>query len=104
MDFSDPYINLQQFLLARSDEDRFANIDEFVADESLKVGRAARAHPASGRCRTTCRKTRPRVVVYTEFGALVQALIIGDVDAVPVDAASARGFISTTGGAVKIDG
>jgi polar amino acid transport system substrate-binding protein len=45
-----------------------------------------------------------RRVVYNEFGALVQALIVGDVDAIPVDAASARGFISTTGGAVKTTG
>ncbi|MEB2288925.1 MAG: transporter substrate-binding domain-containing protein, partial [Anaerolineae bacterium] len=38
VDFSDPYINLQQFLLVRADEDRFANMDEFAADDSLLLG------------------------------------------------------------------
>jgi polar amino acid transport system substrate-binding protein len=103
VDFSDPYINLQQFLLARSDEDRFANVDDFVANEDLKVG-VQQGTSGYWDMLNYLPEDSPRMVVYTEFGALVQALIIGDVDAVPVDAASARGFISTTGGAVKVVG
>jgi ABC-type amino acid transport substrate-binding protein len=103
VDFSDPYINLQQFLLARADEDRFENIDEFVANEDLKVG-VQQGTSGYWAMLDYLPEESPRLVVYTEFGALIQALIIGDVDAVPVDAASARGFISTTGGAVKTVG
>ncbi len=103
VDFSDPYINLQQFLLVRADEDRFTTIDEFVADESLKLGVQ---NGTSGYFVTLgyLPEDSDRRVVYNEFGALVQALIVGDVDTIPVDAASARGFISTTGGAVKTTG
>jgi ABC-type amino acid transport substrate-binding protein len=103
VDFSDPYINLQQFLLARADEDRFENVDDFVANEDLKVG-VQQGTSGYWAMLSYLPEDSPRMVVYTEFGALIQALIIGDVDAVPVDAASARGFISTTGGAVKVVG
>jgi polar amino acid transport system substrate-binding protein len=99
VDFSEPYINLQQFVLARADEDRFTTIDEFVANEDLKVG-VQQGTSGFWAMLNYFAEDSPRMVVYTEFGALIQALIVGDVDAVPVDAASARGFISTTGGAV----
>jgi len=102
VDFSDPYINLQQFLLVRADEDRFANIEEFAADDSLLLG--VQAGTAGFFVTLDFVPDEARRVVYTEFGALVQALIVGDVDAIPVDAAAARGFISTTGGAVKTVG
>jgi ABC-type amino acid transport substrate-binding protein len=101
VDFSDPYINLQQFLLVRSDEDRFTNLDEFAANPDLKLGVQ---QGTAGFFVTDGVVPDSRRVVYTEFGALVQALIAGDVDTVPVDAASARGFISTTGGKVKTVG
>ncbi len=102
VDFSDPYINLQQFLLVRADEDRFENVDEFAADESLLLGVQ---QGTSGYWATMDYvPDEARRKVYNEFGALVQALIVGDVDAIPVDAASARGFITTTEGAVKVTG
>jgi len=43
-------------------------------------------------------------VVYNEFGALVQALLVGDIDAMPADASAAAGFISTTADSVKTVG
>ena len=89
VDFSDPYINLDQFLLVRADEDRFQNLDEFAANDD----------------QTRCRPVRQsRRVVYTEFGALVQALVTGQIDAMPADASAAAGFISTTGQEVKLVG
>ncbi|HEX3053189.1 MAG TPA: transporter substrate-binding domain-containing protein, partial [Aggregatilineaceae bacterium] len=38
VDFSDPYINVGQYLLARADEDRFTTLDEFVANDDLIMG------------------------------------------------------------------
>jgi polar amino acid transport system substrate-binding protein len=102
VDFSDPYINLQQFLLVRADEDRFENIEEFAADTSLRLG--AQDGTSGFYATLDYVSDENRRIVYTEFGALVQALIVGDVDAIPVDAASARGFITTTQGAVKLTG
>jgi polar amino acid transport system substrate-binding protein len=102
VDFSDPYINLQQFLLVRTDEDRFANMDEFAANADLLLGVQQGTAGFFVTLDTVPDENRRKI--YNEFGALIQALIVGDVDAVPVDAASARGFITTTGGAVKIVG
>jgi len=101
VDFSDPYINLDQYLLVRVDEDRFTNMDEFVADDSLIMGVQA---GTSGFFVTEGVVPEARRVVYNEFGALVQALIAGDIDAMPADASAAAGFISTTAEAVKLVG
>src|SRR5690606_5595973 len=38
VDFSIGYINIEQRLMVRLGEDRFADIDELVADSSLKIG------------------------------------------------------------------
>jgi polar amino acid transport system substrate-binding protein len=101
VDFSDPYINLDQYLLVRSDEDRFANLDEFVANEELVMGVQ---QGTAGFWATEGLLPEERRVVYNEFGALVQALMVGDIDAMPADASAAAGFRSTTGDAVMLIG
>ncbi len=101
VDFSDPYINLDQYLLVRKDEERFASLDEFAANAELKLGVQA---GTSGFFVTDGVVAEDRRVVFNEFGALVQALIAGDIDAMPADASAAAGFISTTADAVKLVG
>ena len=49
-------------------------------------------------------EANPRVLIFDNFGATVQALIAGDVDIVLVDAASARGYIGANPDALKIVG
>ena len=41
VDFSDPYMVSQQYMLVRADEDRFANPEEFAADAELLMGSQA---------------------------------------------------------------
>ncbi len=101
VDFSDPYINLDQYLLVRTGEDRFESLDEFAADSSLILGVQ---QGSAGFFVTEGVVPEERRVVYNEFGALVQALINGDVDAVPADASAAAGFVSSTGNAVELIG
>lgn len=101
VDFSSPYINLDQFLLVRGDEERFTNLDEFVANEDLILGVQA---GTSGFFVTDGIVPEDRRVVYNEFGALIAALVAGDIDALPADASAAAGFISTTGAGVKLIG
>jgi polar amino acid transport system substrate-binding protein len=93
VDFSDPYINLDQYLLVRGDEDRFANLDEFVANSELILGVQ---QGSSGFFVTEGVVPEERRMVFNEFGALVQALIAGDVDAITADASAAAGFMSTS--------
>ena len=101
VDFSDPYINLDQYLLVRADEDRFANLDEFLADDTLIIGVQ---QGTAGFWATEGVVPEDRRVVMNEFGALVQALLVGDIDAMPADASAAAGFKSTTGDAVTLVG
>jgi polar amino acid transport system substrate-binding protein len=101
VDFSAPYINLDQFLLVRADEERFTTLEEFAADDSLILGVQA---GTSGFFVTDGAVPDARRVVFNEFGALIQALVSGDIDALPADASASAGFVSTTGAAVKLVG
>ena len=49
-------------------------------------------------------EANPRIELFDNFGASVQALITGDVDMVLVDAASGRGYIGANPEALKIVG
>jgi polar amino acid transport system substrate-binding protein len=90
VDFSQPYIHLEQMLLVRKDEDRFANPDEFAADEELLVGT---------QIGTTNYDTavelvgEERIVTFDQFGPSVLALINGDVDAVVIDNVAGLGYV-----------
>ena len=101
VDFSDPYINLDQFLLVRADEERFASLEELAALDDTILGVQA---GTSGFFVTDGAVPEERRLVFNEFGALVAALDSGDIDAIPADASAAAGFISTTGAGVKLVG
>ena len=106
VDFSAPYINSQQFMLTRAGEDRFASKEEFAANADLLVG----AQPGTSNFYAAVYdvldgdEANPRIQLYESFGASVQALIIGDVDMVLVDAASGRGYIGANPDALQIIG
>ena len=95
VDFSDPYMVSQQFMLVRAGEDRFTTPEEFAADEDLLIGSqtgttnfyVAVYDVLDGD------EANPRIKLLESFGAAVQALISGDVDMVLMDAASSRGYI-----------
>ncbi len=106
VDFSAPYINSQQFMLTRAGEERFASKEEFAANADLLVG----AQPGTSNFYAAVYdvldgdEANPRIQLYESFGASVQALIIGDVDMVLVDAASGRGYIGANPDALQIVG
>ena len=95
VDFSDPYMASQQFMLVRADEDRFTTPEEFAADENLLIG----SQTGTTNFYTAVYEVldgdeaNPRIKLFENFGATVQALIAGDVDMVLMDAASSRGYI-----------
>ena len=106
VDFSDPYMTLEQFLLVRADEDRFANAEEFAANPDLLIGAQPGTTPFYTAVYTVLdgNEANPRIVLFESFGASVQALLTGDVDAVIMDAASSRGYIGANPDALKIVG
>jgi ABC-type amino acid transport substrate-binding protein len=91
VDFSTPYMTMEQFLLVRSDEDRFTNAEEFAANEELLFG----AQPGTTPFYTAVYNVldgdeeNPRIILFENFGATVQALLAGDIDAVIMDAVPA---------------
>jgi polar amino acid transport system substrate-binding protein len=95
VDFSDPYMVSQQFMLVGAGEDRFATPEEFGADPDLLIGSqtgttnfyVAVYDVLDGD------ESNPRIKLFENFGAAVQALIAGDVDMVLMDAASSRGYV-----------
>jgi polar amino acid transport system substrate-binding protein len=90
VDYSTGYVDLAQRMMIRIDEDRFAEVDEFVADESLIIGVQTAttnyfvAEELVG---------EDRLVAYDTFGFAVQALIAGDVDAVVMDDVAGQGYV-----------
>ena len=106
VDFSAPYMTSQQFMLVRADEKRFSTPTEFAADEKLLIG---------SQTGTTSFFTavydildgdeaNPRIKLFENFGAAVQALLTGDVDLVLMDAASSRGYIGANPNKLKTIG
>jgi len=106
VDFSDPYMTAQQFMLTRANESRFATPQEFAANADLLIG---------SQTGTTSFYTavydvldgdeaNPRIKLFESFGAAVQALITSDVDMVLMDAASSRGYIGANPDKLKLVG
>ncbi len=104
--FSDPYVAIEVFLLVRDDEDSFTNLEEFAADEDNLMGVMsgganywlAQGYIGEGLL------TEDRVIVYNGFGEGVQALVNGDIDAIPADASVAGGFVNSSGAPIMIVG
>ncbi len=102
VDFSDGYIQTEQVLLVRIDEERFTNADELLADETLLIG----SQPGTTNYELAAELlgSEDRLVAYDTFGVAVQALIAGDVDAVFMDDTAGQGYVGINADQVKITG
>ena len=106
VDFSDPYMVSQQYMLVRADEERFSTPEEFAADPNLLIG----SQTGTTNFYTAAyevldgNEANPRIKLFENFGAAVQALIAGDVDMVLMDAASSRGYIGANPDKLKTVG
>jgi polar amino acid transport system substrate-binding protein len=101
VDFSIGYINIEQRLLVRVDESRFESMDDFVSDESLKIGTQTGTTNFD-----TAKKYLPedRIEAYETFPIAVQALLAGDVDAVIIDETAGQGYIGENSEQLKLVG
>ncbi len=87
VDFSIPYSLVSQQLLVRIDETH--TLDEFKADENLKVGTQI---GTTNYIAATEFFPGKQISTYSDFGAAVLALIAGDIDGVVLDDTVAFGF------------
>jgi len=106
VDFSDPYMVSQQFMLVRADENRFANAQEFAANDKLLIGAQAGTTNFYVAVYEVLdgNEQNPRIKLFETFDASVQALLAGDVDMVLMDQASSRGYIGANPDKLKVIG
>ena len=106
VDFSDPYMRSQQFMLVRGDEKRFTDAKSFAAVKDALVG----AQPGTTPFYTAVyeildgNEQNPRIKLFETFGATVQALKTGDVDLVLTDSVAAKGYVDSSNGGLKLVG
>lgn len=105
VDFSDPYMTSEQFMLVRADETRITGKDSF-SDESLLIGAQAGTSNFYAAVYDILdgNEANPRIKLFDTFGASVQALKAGDVDMVLMDQASIEGYIGADPGVFKTVG
>jgi len=106
VDFSDPYMISEQYMLVRADENRFSDAQSFAKDASLLVGAQAGTTNFYTAVYNVLDgdETNPRIKLFDTFGASVQALKTGDVDLVLMDKSSAAGYIGASPGSFKTVG
>ena len=100
VDFSEGYINVDQRVLVRTGEDRFADETE-LADGDYLVGTQLGTTNYSVAVELV---GEDRVSGLEDFGFAIQALIAGDVDAVIMDETAGQGYIGENPDDVQIIG
>ncbi|NNJ09192.1 transporter substrate-binding domain-containing protein [Chloroflexales bacterium ZM16-3] len=101
VDFSEGYIQVSQRLMTRVGEDRFKNMDEFVANDQLRLGTQTGTTNYE-----TAKSLMPesRIQAFEQFPFAVAALINGDVDAVLMDETAGQGYLGTNAEQITLVG
>jgi polar amino acid transport system substrate-binding protein len=106
VDFSEPYMRSEMFMLVRADEDRFTDGPSFAALADGLVG----AQPGTTPFYVAVYEVldgdegNPRIKPFETFGASVQALRAGDVDVVLTDGTAGEGYVKANPDVFKLTG
>ncbi|WP_208979302.1 substrate-binding periplasmic protein [Pseudovibrio axinellae] len=106
IDFTDPYMTSEMFMLVRADENRFKSTKAFASDPELLIG----AQPGTTNFYTAVYavldgdENNKRIRLFETFGASVMGLHSGDVDMVLMDATSAAGYMGASPNSFKVVG
>lgn len=98
VDFSTGYANIIERLMVRLGEDRFATVADFVAGEFTVGVQLATTNYLTAQSLVG----DARIVGFETFGAAVQALISGDVDAVVIDDVAGQGYVGENDESVEL--
>ncbi len=106
VDFSDPYMRSEQFMLVRGDETRFTDAKTFGEFKDGLVGAQAGTTPFYTAVYSVLdgNEANPRIKLFETFGATVQALKSGDVDMVLTDGTAGKGYVDASNGGLKLIG
>jgi len=106
VDFSDKYLTSQMRMIVAGNETRFDDAKGFAADADL----LAAAQPGTTPFYVTVYdildgdEANPRIKLFENFGAAIQALRVGDVDLALSDSTAANGYVAASEGGLKIVG
>jgi polar amino acid transport system substrate-binding protein len=106
VDFSDPYMRSEMFMLVRGDESRFSDAATFAAFKDGLVGAQVGTTPFYVAVYNVLdgNEQNPRIKLFETFGASVQALRSGDVDVVLTDGTAGKGYVDASNGGLKLVG
>jgi polar amino acid transport system substrate-binding protein len=99
VDFSDPYMRSEMFMMVRADEDRFSDDASFIAaGDDLLIGAQPGTTPFYVAVYDLLdgNEANPRIKAFETFGASVQALRAGDVDIVLTDGTAGAGYVAAS--------
>ena len=101
VDFSDGYVDLEQRLLVRIDEDRFESLEELAADPELLLSQQVGTTNYAVASEFV---PEDRIVGFQDFGLAVQAVVSGDTDASVVDETAGQGYLGANADQLKLVG
>ena len=101
VDFSDGYVDLEQRLLVRIDEDRFETIEELAADPELLLAEQVGTTNYDTAAEYV---SEDRILAFPDFGLVVQSVITGDTDASVIDETAGQGYVGANADKVKLIG
>lgn len=96
VDFSEPYMRSEMFMLVRADEERFEDAAGFAALDDGLIGAQAGTTPFYVAVYDVLdgNEANPRIKIFETFGASIQALQAGDVDLVLTDGTAGAGYVA----------
>ena len=98
VDFSDPYMTVQQKFIVGLDDDRYASADDIINGDAIV---ATQVGTTNFELAEQLLGGTDRIQAFDQFGLAIQALIAGDVDAVIIDDAAGLGYIGENADQVK---
>ncbi len=98
VDYSDPYMVVEQKFIVQLNDDRYATADDITADPEAIV---ATQVATTNYDLVVGLIGADRVQAFDQFGLAVQALIAGDVDAVIIDDAAGLGYVGKNAESIK---
>jgi polar amino acid transport system substrate-binding protein len=99
VDFSDGYIAVDQRVMSRLDDDRYASIDDIAADTEAKLGTQKGTTNYDEAVKLV---GEARVIAFDTFPDAVQALIAGDVDGVVIDDTAGQGYVGVNADKIRL--
>lgn len=106
VDFSEPYMRSEMLMIVRGDESRFTDAASFAANPDLLVSAQPGTSPFYAAVYNILdgNEENARIIKFETFGAGLEALKSGDVDLTLSDSTAANGYVSASGGGLKIIG